>query len=140
MLEILRTYQVVVDGFSRDVGIPVTRLLILRARALSSQDKIGIMDIARGLGVNAAAITRQLSVLESDGLVVREPDSADKRRVSVQLTPEGSRLFETLHRRGHMFEDLISADVTSDEIATTIRVLSSVRAAVEKAQATGPSE
>jgi DNA-binding MarR family transcriptional regulator len=89
------------------------------------------MWIARQLGVNAAAVTRQVKAMEGEGLIERSADPRDGRRSYVKLTAEGLRVFLELHERAHAFEEALSAAVSAEDVATTVRVLGHVRAALE---------
>jgi DNA-binding MarR family transcriptional regulator len=90
------------------------------------------MEIARELGVNAAAVTRQVKELEDQRLVTRKADPRDARRSSVWLTAKGMRKFLELHERVHALERSLRAGVGDEEFATAIRVLLRLRAALEE--------
>ncbi len=128
--EIVRTHQVFMAVFSRRVGMPSSRLAILRLLAVSDED-VGVMDLARRLGVNAAAVTRRVKEMESGGLIRRRSDPTDGRRSPVRLSPKGLRLFEALHERGHELERALSSVVSNDEMAHAATVLMKVRGVME---------
>jgi DNA-binding MarR family transcriptional regulator len=130
--EVMRTHQALLSIFTREVGMPVSRLALLRLLAISYPNEIGIMDMARHLGINAAAVTRQVKQLEIKHLVSRLSDSKDGRRNSVKLSSEGVQLFEHIHKRGHAFEARLYKSISPDELAAAIRVLSQVRSAIEE--------
>jgi MarR family transcriptional regulator for hemolysin len=124
--EILRTYQVLVAGSSRRIGMPASHFALLRLLAVSGPD-LGVMDLARQLGVNAAAVTRQVQALEREGLVRRHADSRDRRRSYVSLSPKGRKLFGRIHDRIHEFERALSAVITGEEMAIATRALVKLR-------------
>src|SRR5512137_617214 len=74
--EILRTYQVLMAGFARKTGMPASRFALMRLLALSEGD-VGVTDLARQLGINTAAVTRQVQELERERLITRRADSRD---------------------------------------------------------------
>lgn len=125
--EIIRTQQAIIASFSRSVGMPAARLGLVRQLAVSGPAGVGIMDIARQLGIHAAAVTRQLDALEEEGLVERMAHVADGRRTTVRLTRKGVRLFEDVHGRAHAFERSLTAEVSRKDIAAAIRVLVATR-------------
>ena len=129
--EIMRTHQEVLNVFSRQVGMPAARLALMRFLAIRHPEAVGIMEIARQLGINAAAVTRQVKVMESERLVERCADARDGRRSYVNLTADGLRIFEQLHERAHAFEQALSTAVSAEDMAATVRVLVHVRAALE---------
>ena len=49
--EIMRTHQALVSVFTRKVGVPGARLVLLRVLAKCHPDAVGIVEIARRLGV-----------------------------------------------------------------------------------------
>src|SRR5512137_2005549 len=79
--EIVRAHQVLMAGFSREVGMPASRFALMRVLA---DGDAGVTDLARRLGVNAAAVTRQLQEMEAEGLVRRRADPGDGRRSYVR--------------------------------------------------------
>lgn len=129
--EVMRVHQILLNVFSRQVGMPASRLALMRSVAVCGPENIGIMEIARRLGVDAAAVTRQVKEMESEGLVDRVGDARDGRRSNVRLTPDGLRVFEQVHERAHEFERELGSVVDSDDIATAVRVLSQLRGALE---------
>ena len=129
--EIMRTQQAALNVFSRQVGMPAARLALMRFLAIRHPESVGIMEIARQLGINAAAVTRQVKVMESERLVERSADDRDGRRSYVNLTADGLRIFEQLHERAHAFEQALSTAVSDEDMAATVRVLVHVRAALE---------
>ncbi|HBC47772.1 MAG TPA: MarR family transcriptional regulator [candidate division Zixibacteria bacterium] len=132
--EIMRVHQALLGIANREVGMPSARLALLRQLAISHPEGVGIMDLARRLGVNAAAVTRHVKEMKAERLVGRFLDIKDNRRNYVKLTPEGVQIFEEFHKRAHEFESLICKTIEPDDLTTTIRVLSQVRAAIEEYQ------
>jgi DNA-binding MarR family transcriptional regulator len=129
--EIMRTHQAALNVFSRQVGMPAARLALMRFIAIRHPEPVGIMEIARQLGINAAAVTRQVKAMESERMVERSADARDGRRSYVNLTADGLRIFEQLHERAHAFEQALSTAVSAEDMAAAVRVLVHVRAALE---------
>lgn len=128
--EVVRTHQVMMHSLSRHLGMPASQWVLLRAVA-TAEDAVGIMDLARMLGVNAAAITRQVQGMEAEGLIRRRPDGRDKRRHYVCLSARGLKTFEEIHARSHRLERALSQAVTTAEMTSTAQVLARVRAFIE---------
>ncbi len=129
--EVMRLHHALMNVFTRQVGMPASRLMLMRLLAISRPEDIGIMELARRLGVNAAAVTRQVKEMEAEGLVDRIADARDGRRSHVRLTSEGLRIFEQLHDRAHEFERELGAVVDREDIAVAVRVLAQLRTALE---------
>jgi DNA-binding MarR family transcriptional regulator len=128
--EIVRTHQVLMAGFSRKVGMPASRFALMRLVALAEPD-IGIMDLARELGINAAAVTRQINEMEASDFIQRHTDPNDGRRTQVRLTPKGLLRFKEIHARSHELERALSTALVAEDIATTVKVLTTLRNFIE---------
>jgi DNA-binding MarR family transcriptional regulator len=131
--EVVRTYQVLMSGFSRKVGVPASRFALMRLLAVSERD-VGVMDLARQLGLNAAAVTRQVRELERQRLVIRRVDPRDKRRSHIRLSPKGMRAFEEIHERTHEIERSLASVLGAREMRDAAAVLAKLRAFVESAR------
>jgi DNA-binding MarR family transcriptional regulator len=130
--ELMRTYQVLMGGFARNVGMPASRFLLLRLLANAEAD-CGVMDLARALGINAAAVTRQVQALEAEGLVVRAGDARDGRRCRVALSEAGRARFAEIHARGHALERLLAERIPQEELDAATATLARIRAFLEGA-------
>jgi DNA-binding MarR family transcriptional regulator len=128
--EIFRTYQVLISGFARRIGMPASRFMLMRLLALY-EGGIGVNEMARQLGINSAAVTRQVQELERDRLVSRHADSRDGRRSYVRLSTKGRKLFEEIHERTHDLERSLSSALGAEEMRNAAMVLSKLRTFVE---------
>ena len=129
--EIVRTYQALLHVFSRQVGMPASQLTLLRLLVLNHPGEMGILEIARRLGINAAAVSRQVKEMAARNLVTRRPEPKDGRRSFIKLTPEGLRTFQQIHERAHEFEKALEVNLSKEEIATATRVLGQLRTGLE---------
>ncbi len=127
----MRTSQALLAVFSREVGMPASRLALLRLLAIAHPQGLGVMRMAREMGINAAAVTRSIRQLENARLVAVRPHPADARRKIVCLTADGLHTFERLHERGHRLEASLGADVSQADVETAMRVLARLRTAIE---------
>lgn len=130
--EIVRTHQVLMSGFSREVGMPASRFALMRILANLLPDDIGIMELARGLGINAAAVTRQIKEMEQAGLVLRRQDPRDGRRSHVKLSARGMTVFKKIHERSHELESSLAAYISPEDMAAAAGVLAKLREFLEK--------
>jgi len=129
--DIMRVHQALMGAFSRQVGMPAAKLKLLRHLAVSGPDGVGVLETARQLGVNAAAVTRLAQQMEGAGLMSRGRDPRDARRVVLRLTRQGADLFGQMHARAHEFERGLSAGLSDADLAAASRVLEHVRLALE---------
>lgn len=120
--EVFRAYQALMAAFSRKVGMAASRFALMRLLSLAERD-LGVMELARQLGVNAAAVTRQVKELEREQLVLRRTDPRDARRNYVSLSSKGRRLFEEIHERSHELERSLSATLGAEEMRSAAAVL-----------------
>jgi DNA-binding MarR family transcriptional regulator len=128
--EVVRTYQVLMTGFSRKTGMPSSRFAVMRLLAFAESD-FGIMDLARQLDINAAAVTRQVQDLQREGLVLRRADAKDGRRSYVSLSAKGRKLFEQIHERTHKLEQALSSVLGAEEMRSAALVLTKLRTFVD---------
>ena len=128
--EIVRTHQVMMNAFSREIGVPASQATLMRLIAIAKTG-IGVTDLADELGINAAGVTRQVQLLEAEGLVRRRTDNRDGRRNYVSLSVRGEKLFRELHERSHELEGFLVAAVGAEEMAAAADVLAKLRERVE---------
>jgi DNA-binding MarR family transcriptional regulator len=128
--EIMKVHQALLAIFSRQVGLPPSKLALLRLLAISYPEGIGVMELAKKLGVNAAAVTRQVKEIEAQRIVCRIQDTKDARRNYVKLTTEGVQTLEKFHKRSHEFEGQICDAIDPDDLAVAIRVLTQIKTAI----------
>jgi DNA-binding MarR family transcriptional regulator len=128
--EIYRTNQAMFNNVSRIMGASASRVALVRLLATDMPDGGGVMEIARRLGINAAAVTRLVKELEEQKWVRRRGDAADARRTHISLTAKGQKRVREIHERMHAFERSFDERIGTEDVRTTVRVLSEVRAAL----------
>jgi DNA-binding MarR family transcriptional regulator len=106
-----------------DVTVPQTRVLMMLRRTPG----VGISAVAENLGVGLASASALVDRLARRGLVDRDRDPVERRRVVLTLTPDGSARLATAMdaTRHHLARAL--ADRTAAEraaIVATMAVLS----------------
>lgn len=129
--EIMRVQQLLVLLSSREVGISGSKLALLRLLATAPEGKAGVMDMARRLGINASAVTRQVRELEKERWLERKHDKNDLRRNYVCLTAKGRRIFRDFHEMAHRFEEKVEKELGKKETASATGILAKLRRFLE---------
>jgi DNA-binding MarR family transcriptional regulator len=81
---------------SHELGVTAGQATLLAV--IGDHPGITGRELAEGEGVSAPGMSASLDRLESAGLIVRTR-AADRRRVGVTLSPEGSRVLRTVRRK-----------------------------------------
>jgi len=92
-------------------------------RVLWRGDGISQVELAERMGVERGSLTRVLAGLEAHGLLRREPDGADGRKLRLHLSPTGRALEPVLLPCGIAANERATAGLTQAEVDTARRVL-----------------
>jgi DNA-binding MarR family transcriptional regulator len=128
--EVILTYRQLMRGLAAETGFTGAQFEVLRQLAVAD-GRSTVSALARELAVDPAAVTRLVAQLTALGLVVREDDARDGRRRPVVLTDEGRRRMTDLHAALHQRETAMASALDPQDLATAVRVLQQLRAAVE---------
>ncbi|MEH6676540.1 MarR family winged helix-turn-helix transcriptional regulator [Phenylobacterium sp.] len=101
---IVRAAEFASRDLSRSTGLTPSQLIVLQIVAREGEPGAGA--IAEAARLSQATVTALLDKLEARGLVVRHRRSEDRRRISVELTPEGRR---TLAEMPDVLQDRFAA-------------------------------
>src|ERR687885_2711674 len=112
--QLAQTYHSLVPVFERYMGLSRARWQVLVQ--LAREATISQAALQQRLGVDGAAITRQVKQLAEEGLVTREVDPADNRFMLVSLTAEGRELVDRLLEQRESFEALVTAGLGEAEL------------------------
>jgi DNA-binding MarR family transcriptional regulator len=112
--QISHTYFELMAAFERHLGMSRARWAILSR--LDSQACLTQAALAQVLGVDAAAITRQVKQLEAEGLVTRWSAPEDNRFTAVALTPQGRDFVRTQRGVRDEFERIATAGLSDEQI------------------------
>lgn len=88
-----RSYRAFVAGFEAHTGQSMARWRIMVL--LDRHGELSQKRLVQELGIDPAALTRQLKALEQAGMVERHSDSQDARLTNVALTPAGRSTMES---------------------------------------------
>jgi homoprotocatechuate degradation regulator HpaR len=85
-------------------------------RALNEAEAMDIAALGRVCCLHTASLSRILPNLEADGLVSRKADTQDQRRISVSLTANGRRLFETVAPQSEAIYARLSQEIGPERL------------------------
>ena len=126
--DISRLIRAEMDRINAVAGIGVTpgeaRVLLYAMRSGPVRQN----RLAELIGIEAMTVSGYLDALEAKGLVVREPDPADRRAKLVQLRPEAGPVLDAIGMMAAELRGRASAGFGRSEWATLKAALIRVRA------------
>jgi DNA-binding MarR family transcriptional regulator len=111
LIRVLFRMQRVSTGLPDACAIRMSELLILRAIRdnISCLDKNYVSDVWSDLSISKSAVSQSLGVLEKKGLIHREMDKDDRRKILVTLTKQGETVLHQAEKESRqMFEAIVS--------------------------------
>jgi DNA-binding MarR family transcriptional regulator len=108
----------------------VDRAGYLALRTLDSLGPSCINGLARELHLDSSTVTRQVSALESSGLVTRHVDPNDGRSWLIDVTPPGRKAMRAIERGRHQAIDSMLGDWTSKEVQDLARMITKLNLAL----------
>jgi DNA-binding MarR family transcriptional regulator len=108
----------------------VDRAGYLALRTLDSLGPSCINGLAGELHLDSSTVTRQVSVLESGGLVNRQVDPNDGRSWLIDLTPRGRKAMRVLERGRHQAIDSMLGDWPAEEVHDLARMITKLNLAL----------
>ncbi|MES1246648.1 MAG: MarR family transcriptional regulator [Actinomycetota bacterium] len=99
---------------ARKVGVSPEQVAVLVA--IEYAPGIGVRELAAKERVSPPAMSNTVDRLERDGLVLRTPSVADKRRVGLTLSPEGGRVLRRVRSRRTAWLSTRLDALTDDEL------------------------
>ena len=78
----------------RDAGIALDRALFPLLVVIERRGPIGVVELADGVGRDYTTVSRQVTKLESLGLVERQTSDADRRVRKAVIAPKGKAMTE----------------------------------------------
>jgi len=88
--------------------------------------------IAPLMGLEARSLSRLLRTMEEKGLICREADSSDKRKVRIVLTKEGKKKKEKSRETVLRFNEAVRSQVKPGALAVFFKVLEDIQEIVGK--------
>lgn len=88
-------------------------------------------EICTAFQIDRAEVSRAISKLSLSGLIVRKPDDGNRKRLLLQLTPEGTALFRKTRQARVAYFAKITADLTAEERRTLEKLITKIAQAVD---------
>lgn len=88
--------------------------------------------IAPLMGLEARSLSRLLKTMEDKGLIYREADAADKRKVRIVLTKAGKKKKEKSRETVLRFNEAVRGQVDPESLNVFFQVLEDIQRIVEK--------
>ncbi|MDO8412052.1 MAG: MarR family winged helix-turn-helix transcriptional regulator [Phenylobacterium sp.] len=101
---IVRAAEFASRDLARSTGLTPSQLIVLQIVAREGEPGAGA--IAEAARLSQATVTALLDKLEARGLLVRRRSNEDRRRISIELTPDGRR---TLAEMPDVLQDRFAA-------------------------------
>ncbi|MCW2749884.1 MAG: MarR family transcriptional regulator [Aeromicrobium sp.] len=126
---IMRVQQLILaelDAALRPHGITFARFEVLVLISFSTEGALPLSKIGERLMVHPTSVTNAIDRLESQGLVRRLPDEADRRRTFAELTDDGQDVL-TAATKALMAIDFAIDGLSAKEQSQTYDLLRSLR-------------
>jgi DNA-binding MarR family transcriptional regulator len=107
------------SAVEHDMTLPQYRALVV----LASRGQLRPTELAHALSVHPSTVTRLCDRLVAKRLVVRHEAPANRREVSIRLTPKGRRLVDAVTARRRVEIAGIVDAIPNRERAATVRAL-----------------
>ena len=114
------------DRMVQPFGLTSVRWQIMGAITYANRPQ-PVAWLARDLGANRQNVQRVVNELATEGLLRFETNPHHKRAQLVVLTAAGNHAYENAIRVWNPAADDLARDLSSDDLATTLRVLSVLR-------------
>lgn len=87
------------------------------------KEYVKVSDISEALKVTKPSITKLINELEERNVLIKSPESNDKRITSLKLTPLGEKYWELYVFRYHRWLSDLFADIPEEEMAAAIQTI-----------------
>lgn len=126
------------DAHLQPSGLRITQFLILAT--LNERETASVNVLAERLDIERTAMGKMIGVLERDGFVKVRPSAEDGRIRIVELTPDGTKLFERAKPLWHEAQQQFSALNGAANVDALRRSLSEMKVGIDSAPIPGVEE
>lgn len=112
------------DGHARQIGLAgVEYKILISIGHLGLEGDVNVKTIADHLHMSGAFVTTVTSKLQTLGLVEKNQDSVDRRRISLAITDNGKALLRKLAPYQREINDVEFGPLSRDDFQTISRIL-----------------
>jgi DNA-binding MarR family transcriptional regulator len=111
------------DGYFDEVGLKATQFTVLAALAWSGEKSPTIGELAETLVLEQSSLSRNLAVLERDGLITLVPAKTDRRARFVVLTRPGRAALAKGYPVWKKAQAAIASAFENDDLEGQLRAL-----------------
>ncbi|MGA0559612.1 MarR family winged helix-turn-helix transcriptional regulator [Larkinella sp. VNQ87] len=115
------------SGFS----LQLEQLPVLFVVNCSTEGLLSQQDIANILQKDKSGIQRSIRTLERDGYLRVTPDSIDRRKNLVELTPAGKLIITKIIETAQKLDREVTNQLTPDEVTTLMKLLKKISNLIE---------
>jgi DNA-binding MarR family transcriptional regulator len=115
----------------RDAGISLDGALFPLLVGIERVGPIGIVDLAGRTGRDYTTVSRQVTKLESQGLVERRAGESDARVRAAVITPKGKAMTDALDATRERRARELFADWSESDVDTLVKLLQRFAAGIE---------
>ncbi|WP_460670131.1 MarR family winged helix-turn-helix transcriptional regulator [Larkinella ripae] len=113
------------------ISLQLEQLPVLFVVNCSPDGLLSQQDIANLLQKDKSGIQRSIRTLERDGYLRVTPDSIDRRKNLIKLTPAGKLTIEKVMETAKQLDEEITNQLEPEEVATLLRLVRKVTTLLE---------
>jgi len=111
------------DTLLKEAGLSLDRALFPLLVGIERYGPIGVVDLANKAGRDYTTVSRQVTKLESLGLIERQPSETDRRINEAVITAKGQALTDALDAARLRLAAPILAKWSEEDFSTLVRLL-----------------
>jgi MarR family transcriptional regulator for hemolysin len=127
-LDLTRTHKLVSQAFDAALAeAGATRPVWLALLSIKSRTSANQREHAEAIGIQGPTLTHHLNALETQGLLTRRRDPANRRVHQIELTAAGEALFLRLRAAAIEFDKQLRAGLSEDDLVKFGSLLAALR-------------
>jgi DNA-binding MarR family transcriptional regulator len=136
-IQILFRFRKIGLDFPKSLDVNITEFIVMAGISNSAfcKDKsVDVLEIQKNIHVTKSAVSQNFSSLEKRGYIIRERNKTNRRRITVELTPEGKRILKEAQKQvDHMLEKTLSrfGEEKARQLVSLLNELSDISDGIE---------